>query len=100
MKVLFGALYFVALGLLVFGDGSRDTVIAGLFIADSILQLADVLSTIAIGVSEEGIKIRRIRNKTDDLDTEEIYKGVQAASNDKWLKTWEDIQQYKKEEEE
>lgn len=81
MKVLYAVLYFVALGLLIIGDGSRDVAIAGLFIAGSIVQLADVLSMIAIGFSKEGIKIRRVRKKIDDLDKQDILDGVQTITD-------------------
>lgn len=81
MKVLYTVLYFVALGLLIIGDGSRDVAIAGLFIAGSIVQLADVLSMIAIGFSKEGIKIRRVRKKSDDLDKRDILDGVQTMTD-------------------
>lgn len=72
--VLHDVLYFVAIGLLIFGDGSRDTAIVGLLIADSIMHLGDVLSTIAIGLSKEGIKIRRVRRKTVQELVEEPEK--------------------------
>ncbi len=81
MKVLYAVLYFIALGLLIIRDGSRDVAIAGLFIAGSIVQLADVLSMIAIGFSKEGIKIRRVRKKSDDLDKQDILDGVQTMTD-------------------
>lgn len=73
MKVIYGVLYFVALGLLVIGNGSRDVAVAGLFIAASIAMLADVLADIAIGFSKEGITVYHggVKILTGDIKEEE-----------------------------